>query len=462
MERTDSFAPSTAALHEIHRFARHSIYVGYGAQGWLWAGAQRSTLVLGPPRSGKTSSLVIPNILLSDGPVVSTSTKPDVMRATALSRSNEGWAWLYDPSGDVECPPGVERVGWSPLTTARSWDAAVVTADAMVGATRLQGLRSGEHHWTERASALLSTLIHAAALGEHPMRDVLRWIDRHDGSPALEVLDSHPGCDEAATNLLAGIVATDPREQSGIWSTASGVLAAYRTSSAMASTTIPPLDVEAFCSGPNTLYLCSAGRRQRQFAPLVVATIGDVRDATYARDRDGRSGPPTLLALDEIANIAPVPDLPAMVSEGAGQGLLVLACLQDLSQARARWGQAADGFLSLFGTTVVLPGIADTATLRDLSALAGDRDVVSTTISRSVDHWGRIRPSTSVSPSRQPRLPVDAISRGVRGCALVLGPDRDLTHVTLTPAHDRSPWRQLVAHARDRAVGEREPPGLGR
>ena len=195
----------------------------------MWAGAQRSTLVLGPPRSGKTSSLVIPNILLSDGPVVSTSTKPDVMRATASSRSSEGWTFLYDPSGEVECPPGVERVGWSPLTTARAWDAAVVTADAMVGATRLHGQRSGEHHWTERAGALLSTLIHAAALGEHPMRDVLRWIDRHDGSPALEILDSHPGHDEAATDLLAGIVATDPREQSGIWSTASGVLAAYRT-----------------------------------------------------------------------------------------------------------------------------------------------------------------------------------------------------------------------------------------
>ena len=85
-----------------------------------------------------------------------------------------------------------------------------------------------------------------------------------------------------------------------------------------------------------------------------------MRDAAYARARDGRSGPPTLLALDEVANIAPIPDLPAMVSEGAGQGLLVLACLQDLSQARGRWGHAADGFLSLFGTTVVLPGIADT------------------------------------------------------------------------------------------------------
>jgi type IV secretory pathway TraG/TraD family ATPase VirD4 len=455
MERADSLVRSTAALHEIHRFAQHSIYVGVGAQGWMWAGAQRSTLVLGPPRSGKTSSLVTPNILVSDGPVVSTSTKPDVMRATALSRSSEGCAFLYDPSGEVQCPPGVERVGWSPLTTARSWDAAVVTADAMVGATRLQSLRGGEHHWTERASALLSTLIHAAALEEHPMREVLRWIDRHDGSRALDILDSHPEHDESATDLLAGIVATDHREQSGIWSTASGVLAAYRTASAMESTALPPVDFDAFCSGPHTLYLCSAGRRQRQFAPLVVATIGDVRDAAYARARDGHEGPPTLLALDEVANIAPVPDLPAMVSEGAGQGLLVLACLQDLSQARGRWGQAADGFLSLFGTTVVLPGIADTATLRDLSALAGEREVASTTISRSVDRWGRIRPSTSVSPSRQPRLPVDALSRGIPGHARVVGPDKEVTDVILTPAHACSPWRDLLGRSRPRDTVER-------
>jgi len=175
-----------------------------------------------------------------------------------------------------------------------------------------------------------------------------------------------------------------------------------------ASTRAAPLDLEAFCDGPHTLYICSTGRRQRQFAPLVVALVGDVRDAAYERSRDGCTGPPTLLALDEVANIAPIPDLPAMVSEGAGQGLLVLACLQDLSQARVRWGAAADGFLSLFGTTVVLRGIADTATLRDISALAGDREVAATTVSRSVDRWGRLRPSTSVGSTRLARLPVDA------------------------------------------------------
>ncbi len=447
-ETANTWSISNAALRDIHHNARDAIYLGVGRSGWVWSGAQRATLVLGPPRAGKTSSLVIPNILLSVGPVVSTSTKPDVMQATASARNAEGWTFLYDPSGDVACPRGTERVGWSPLTSASKWDAAVVTADAMVGANRSGSVRTGESHWNERASALLSTLLHAAAVSEHSMRDVLKWIDRHDGAPALEILSTGTNSGATATDLLAGIVATDSREQSGIWSTASGVLAAYRTDGALSSTQAPALDLDAFCDGPNTLYICSPGRRQQQFAPLVVATLGDVRDAVYTRAQEGKTGPPTLLALDEVANIAPIPDLPAMVSEGGGQGLLVLACLQDLSQARGRWGSAADGFLSLFGSTVVLPGIADTQTLRDVSALAGDLDVASTSVSRSSGRWGLTRASSSVGTRRQARLPVDAVARGASDRALVLGPRNDVTEIHLTPAHSHSPWRELVAPAR--------------
>src|SRR5947209_8681409 len=65
VDDTNPCLNSGGALREVHRNARHSIYLGKGAHGWMWAGAQRSALVLGPPRSGKTSSLVIPNILLS-------------------------------------------------------------------------------------------------------------------------------------------------------------------------------------------------------------------------------------------------------------------------------------------------------------------------------------------------------------------------------------------------------------
>jgi type IV secretion system protein VirD4 len=442
----------------------HEIYLGGGARGPSWAGRQRSTLVLGPSRSGKTSSLVIPNLLLAQGPVVSTSTKSDVMDATSWTRQRDGWCFLFDPSGEIECPAHVERIGWSPLTTAVRWDAAVQTSDAMVNASRLSGAgiahSPGEQHWTERAGALLSPLLHAAALESLPMRAVVRWIDRHDGATPLQILSRTVGDDATATDLLAGIVGTDAREQSGIWSTASGVLSAYRTESALASTDLPPLDAAEFCRGPNTMYICSAGRRQHQFAPLVVAALGDVRDATYDRERVGDHGAPTLLALDEVANIAPIPDLPTMLSEGAGQGLLVLACLQDLSQARSRWGSAADGFLTLFGTTVVFPGIADVATLRDLSALAGDHELATTTVGQAVGERGRIRPSSSVSTVRVPRLPVDVLSRGTPGRALVIDPDRTFGSVELTPAYATSPWRELTANG-PRAV-RREPRARGR
>ena len=166
---------------------------------------------------------------------------------------------------------------------------------------------------------------------------------------------------------------------------------------------------------------------------------------TYARRVHDHGASPTLLALDEVANIAPIPDLPSMVSEGAGQGLLVLACLQDLSQARVRWGTAADGFLSLFATTVVLRGIADSVTLRDLSALAGQREMATITVGRSVGRWGRTRPSTSVGTVRVPRLPPDAIARGAPGKAVVVDRHKEVREVMLTPAHEDPPWRDLVA-----------------
>jgi type IV secretory pathway TraG/TraD family ATPase VirD4 len=464
MKTMDAQRMTIAALRAAHGDFSHGIYLGEGPGGRVHAGPQRSTLVLGPSRSGKTSSLVIPNLVLANGPVVSTSTKPDVLHATAAARGREGWTFLYDPSGEIERPKGVEPIGWSPLTTAAEWDAAVQTSDAMVRAARIgEGGFSrspGEQHWTERAGALLAPILHAAALESLPMRTVARWVDRHDGATPLDILAANIGNDATATDLLAGIVGTDAREQSGIWSTASGVLAAYRSEGAMASTELPPLDAEEFCRGSHTMYICSPGRRQKLFVPLVVGAIGDVREATYDRERAGEHAAPTLLALDEMANIAPIPDVAAMVSEGAGQGLLVLACLQDLSQARHRWGPEADGWFSLFGSSVILPGIADPSTLRILSALGGDHEVATTTVSQSVGDRGRLRPSSSVSTVRIPRFPVDDISRGTKGCALVLGSTSRMAQVSLTPAHACSPWREFLPPRR--SLGEREPATRGR
>ena len=60
-----------------------------------------------------------------------------------------------------------------------------------------------------------------------------------------------------------------------------------------------------------------------------------------------------------------------------------LTGLQDLSQARASWGeQAAEGFLSLFQTKLILPGVSDPKTLEAVSLVLGeyDRQLVSSTV----------------------------------------------------------------------------------
>jgi type IV secretory pathway TraG/TraD family ATPase VirD4 len=410
--------------------------------------------VLGPSRSGKTTSVVVPNVLASNGAVVSTSTKPDVMRATATYRSRSGWTLLFDPSGDIDPSEGVLRVGWSPINAARDWDGALAMAEAMVRSSRVdnRGARaSNESHWTERATSLLAPILHAASLARLTMRDVLSWIDRHDGAPALRTLSDHDA-GRVPTDALAGILATDEREQSGIWSTASGVLAAYRSSAALASTEPPYLDPEAFCRGRDTLYVCAAGRQQRLLAPLVVGLLAEIRDATYARARDGTVAPPVLLALDEVANIAPLPDLPGIVSEGAGQGLITLACLQDLSQARSRWGAEAEGFLSLFGTSLVLPGIADMATLSALSTLSGDVEAATHSHSASQGADRRVRASVSTSTVLRRRLPPDVIARGAPGMGLAVDSRRRMGWIRLTAAHRERPWRDLVTAGQEREL----------
>lgn len=416
--------PTVVSVHDDER----GCYLGRTGTTNVFSGARRSALVLGPTRSGKTSSLLVPNVLLSSSSVVATSTKDDVLRATA-ARADNGHVLLFDPSGTIACPPSVRRVGWSPIHSAVRWDDAVHTADAMVDASRLRARGHGAiDHWTERARTLLAPLLHAAALGSRGVGDLASWVDLRDGREPMGLLAGRHDPSHQAPASLSGILATDDRELSGIWSTASGVLGAWRTDAARAAADLPQLDVAAFLAGPNTLHVVSPSRHQVATAPLVAGLLDSLVHATYDAHAEGAS---LLLALDELANVAPLPSLPSIVSEGAAQGVLVLGCLQDLSQARVRWGAAAEGFLSLFPTTVVLPGIADRATLDALGQLAGRHDVAVTSVSRA----RRGRDVVTTSMSERPRLRADEAARGCPGHALVVDASKRLGYVSLTPAH---------------------------
>jgi type IV secretory pathway TraG/TraD family ATPase VirD4 len=145
-----------------------------------------------------------------------------------------------------------------------------------------------------------------------------------------------------------------------------------------------------------------------------------------------------LLALDELANVAPLPRLASIVSEGGGQGVLTLACLQDLSQARNRWGASGEGFLSLFPTTLVLPGIADRSTLELLQHLAGRSLVSSPTI--QVGRRGKTS-GYSTSWVERDRATLATIAQGRPGFALGLDAAKAMKWIALTPAHSDERFR---------------------
>jgi hypothetical protein len=163
-----------------------------------------------------------------------------------------------------------------------------------------------------------------------------------------------------------------------------------------------------------------------------------------------------------------------------------------------RWGTAAEGFLSLFGTTVVLGGIGDVKTLEALSALAGQEEVSTWSINQPVLAGGggiaravvgrMLRgpsrrgpdpvPSVTTSTVLRPRLPVDVVGRGESGKALVMNERNVMGWVRLTPWFDHEPWRTAALgdgrqlrgptgrdrhpdhRPLDRSVGQ-EHPGLG-
>lgn len=421
---------------------------------WATANREHAILVLGPPRSGKTSCVIIPAVAASSGPVVSTSTKPEIMLATGPLRAQRGTVWHFDPAGADLTPSWATQLRWSPVSASVVWDRALLMARSMVASAQVNGRDvSDASHWTERGTALLAPLLHAAALGGRPISELVGWVLRHDLDPAESLLAEHGGS-PLAVNSLASIVATHERERSSIFSTVANVLAGYNTEASVARADNPNFDAAAFVdrSETPTIYITADAQHQNLVAPLVVAFLEDIRTAVYDFHRHSPTGPtrqpwtPVFFALDEAANIAPIPNLPAMISESGGQGLQVLAAFQDLSQARSRWSAAGEGFLSLFSQKLVFGGIGDPATLQALETLVGDWDRPIMTNSLSTQFLAFPNNSTSWTTQRSPVLTASQIANIPKNQALGVHPD-GWGLINLTPHYQTQPWAGLLETA---------------
>ena len=122
-------------------------------------------------------------------------------------------------------------------------------------------------------------------------------------------------------------------------------------------------------------------------APLLTAFTQQVFDTaeTLANARPtGRLDPPLLGALDEVAAIAPIPTLPALLADGRGRGITIVFALQSFSQAVDRWGTAqAETMANATAITAVFGGLTSAKDLSELERICGTHE-----IRRQVIHQG--------------------------------------------------------------------------
>src|SRR5579871_4472587 len=169
----------------------------------LAVSTEDSVLVIAAPRQGKSSQVVIPWTHRWPGPALVTSMRPDVLLATAALRQKRGPVAVMAPTGMASWP---SMVAWSPTSGCTNLDKARQRAEVMVTVGRSEKQDSSNAgYFGANATNLLTLWLHAAALTDRSMREVLAWsLNDRDDTP-VKLLRDHPGAAPGSAQLLDGL-----------------------------------------------------------------------------------------------------------------------------------------------------------------------------------------------------------------------------------------------------------------
>jgi type IV secretion system protein VirD4 len=421
----------------------------------LFGSAEDSYLYLGPPRSGKSMHLVIPQTLAAPGAALVTETRDEILTHTYALRARHGPVAVFDPQ---HLATGhVPRLRWAPQHGCADPLTAIVRARALAAGARLSPTSvTDADYWQGMTEAVLRCYLHAAALDGRTMRDVVTWSTRPGDPTPTRILRTHPDAAPGWVEELSQQVVAEPRQRDSVWNAVRRAFDSLADPRVLDACSPPPeeaLDLAEFIRARGTLYLLGTTGTQLTVAPLITALVEALVDTARtlgARTPGGRLDPPLTLLLDEAANIAPIPSLPNLLADGGGSGITTICVLQSLAQARARWQQAgADAMWDAATTKVVFGGLAHAEDLHRISQLAGEIDDPVTTRSH-----GAGGASTSIAPRRLPALPIEVLRTLPEGSAIVLARRTPPVHAKLTPWWDGPHSQQVLAALQDSASHE--------
>ncbi|MEV6452680.1 type IV secretory system conjugative DNA transfer family protein [Streptomyces anulatus] len=278
----------------------------------------------------------------AEGPVLVVTSDPTVWAETKDARAKLGPVLVYDPGHLCDTPA---RLHWSPTEGCELPDIAAARAAALLAPVRPQARIDAAV--ADTAQTLLQCWLHAAAVDGRPFRQVLRWASGSGAHEPVRLLRTHPKAASGLAGLLESALTAYPERREVAQELTVRAFAALSTvhiREACTANRADSLALESFVDEGGTLYLVGEpieDPRSRPGAmPLLTALAADVVEhgrRMAARSSDGRLDPPMTLVLDDVAAVAPLPQLPELLTTGQHRGMPALVLLRSREQGRARW-----------------------------------------------------------------------------------------------------------------------------
>ncbi|MGW1773573.1 type VI secretion protein [Streptomyces sp. NPDC002104] len=304
---------------------------------------QTHGLAYAPPAARTTAATAA--ITAAPGAILVITSSPTLWADTKDARSKLGPVLLYDPSHLCDTPA---RIHWSPTEGCADRATAAARAIALLAPVRPQARMDSA--LADTAETLLRSWLQAAALDNRPFKQLHRWAQGTNAQEPVRILRTHPQAATAAPGAAGELESAltahpDRREQAQhLTARALTALSSIHIRESCSPNRTDSLALASFVSEGGTLYVVGEPledpRAHPGAMPLLTALASSVVEhgrRMAARSSDGRLDPPLTLVFEDVAAVAPIPQLPQLLQDTT---LPLLALCRSREQARSRWPEA--------------------------------------------------------------------------------------------------------------------------
>lgn len=310
------------------------------AGGWHTPRAEGPGVHYGPPATRHPAAAQA--VRDAAGPALVLTSNPTLWHDTKDARAKLGPTHLYDPTHLCDTPA---RLHWSP--TAGCGDRATAAARAAALLAPVRPTSRLDQAVSDTAGTLLRSYLHAAAVDGRTVRHVHRWSQGIQVHDAVRVLRTNPKAAPGSAGELEAALTAHPDRRDMAQQLTTRALSALSTVNVREACTpnrTDALALDSFIHEGGTLYVVGESiedpRTSPGAMPLLTALASHVVEhgrRMAERSSSGRLDPPLTLVLDDVAAVAPLPQLPELLTTGTDQGMPTLALLRSREQGRARW-----------------------------------------------------------------------------------------------------------------------------